>query len=121
MGLDQYAAAHRGKGFTNEFDETEYPEEIYLVEWRKHPNLQGFMQNLCGGRDINGVDVKLTLEDIDALEEAIDESALPETQGFFFGADSSQDETRKEKDLEFIESGLKAINHGEKVFYSCWW
>ena len=119
MGLDQYAAAHRGKGFTNEFDETEYPDELYLVEWRKHPNLQGFMQNLCGGRDINGVDVKLTLEDIDALEEAIDESELPETQGFFFGEDS--DEYYAEQDRKFIKDARDLIKDGYTVVYHANW
>ena len=77
------------------------------------------MQNLCGGRDINGVDVKLTLEDIDALEEAIDESELPETQGFFFGENS--DEQYAEQDREFIEDARDLIKDGYTVFYYSNW
>jgi len=119
MGLDQYAAAHRGEAYTNDCGEIAYPDEIYLVEWRKHPNLQGFMQGVYGDGDINGVDVNLTLEDIDALEEAIDESGLPETQGFFFGENS--DEQYAEQDREFIENARDLIKDGYTVFYHSNW
>ena len=119
MGLDQCAVAYKGESFTNHCGETEYPETLYLVEWRKHPNLQGFMQNLCGGRDINGVEVKLTLEDIDALEEAVNKSELPETQGFFFGENS--DEYYAEQDREFIAYARDLIKDGYTVFYHSNW
>ena len=77
------------------------------------------MQSVYGGGDINGVDVNLTLEDIDALEEAIDESGLPETQGFFFGENS--DEQYAEQDREFIEDARDLIKDGYTVFYHSNW
>ena len=92
MGLDQYAYAVPKK-------ESESRKE--LAYWRKHNRLQGWMEQLWydKGRpnaqtdgnamgDFNCVDLERDANDIDALEEAIENFALPETQGFFFGEDS---------------------------------
>ena len=116
MGLDQYAQSRDSQG-----------KDYEIAYWRKHNALQGWMENLWTlktgkpANELNCQDLELTSEDLESLKSVVENGDLPETQGFFYGADSSQDETRKEKDLNFIESGLKAINHGEKVFYSCWW
>ena len=93
MGLDQYGTARKGQPVTDEDGFTCYEDSMELAYWRKHPNLQGWMEDLWiakgaeGGRDFNCVDLELTLEDLDALEESLDKQALPETEGFFFGAD----------------------------------
>ena len=94
MGLDQYAHAIDNNG-----------EKEELAYWRKHPNLQGFMEDLwhqkgCPGKpespnslgmsDFNCVPVELDYEDLDNLEKAINSKALPETMGFFFGSDSDE-------------------------------
>lgn len=120
MGLDQYAFATRD-GVERE-----------LAYWRKHPNLQGWMEQLWEekGRpnwdgesnpmgDFNCVRLPLTAEDIDALESAITEGTLPETAGFFFGDDS--DEHYREQDLKFIADARAAISDGEDVSYDSWW
>lgn len=123
MGLDQYASAHRGEPVTNEDGVLEYPEKVELARWRKHPNLQGWMEELYvkkGGTDeFNCVPVELTLEDLDKLEEAITGVELPETVGLFFGGDS--DEYYREQDLKFIEQARQYINDGYTVEYSSWW
>ena len=114
MGLDQYAyrvVAH----------DTENREEI--AYWRKHPNLQGWMEQLWragGGQgEFNCVDVELTVEDLDNLEDDITNNALPETNGFFFGSDS--DDYYAEQDREFIKQAREAIDKGYIVLYSSWW
>jgi hypothetical protein len=120
MGLDQYAHAIDNNG-----------EKEELAYWRKHPNLQGFMENLwhekgcpnkpeepnsLGMSDFNCVPVDLTYEDLDSLEKSVTSKELPETGGFFFGDDS--DDYYKEKDLEFIQKAREAL---DTVEYSSWW
>jgi len=112
MGLDQYASTVDANNNTTE-----------LATWRKHPNLQGWMEGLYrarGGEDeFNCVDLELTLADLDMLEGAVKGSDLPSTAGFFFGGDS--DEHYKEEDLEFIAKARVELENGNKVFYSSWW
>jgi hypothetical protein len=123
MGLDQYAHAIDNNG-----------EREELAYWRKHPNLQGFMEDLwrkkgCPGKpeepnslgmsDFNCVPVELDHEDLDNLEKAILSKSLPETGGFFFGSDS--DEYYKENDLEFIRKAREALDAGLHVQYDSWW
>ena len=123
MGLDQYATAHKGEPATDDEGYTYYEDSMDLAYWRKHPNLQGWMQELYyekgGEGEFNCVDVELTLEDLDALEESLDDEALPETVGFFFGADA--DDHYAEQDREFIREARAAIKQGYTVVYSSWW
>ena len=123
MGLDQYATARRGEAITDDEGYTYYEDSMELAYWRKHPNLQGFMQELYyekgGEGEFNCVDVELTLEDLDSLEATLDNEALPETAGFFFGSDSS--EYYAEADREFIVAARAAIKQGYTVVYSSWW
>jgi hypothetical protein len=123
MGLDQYANARRGEAIVNEDGYTCYEDSMELAYWRKHPNLQGFMQELYyekgGEGEFNCVDVELTLEDLDSLEATLDEEALPETAGFFFGGNA--DDHYAEADREFIVAARAAIKQGYTVVYSSWW
>ena len=91
MGLDQYGMARKGQPQKDEEGYIFYEEEMELAYWRKHPNLQGWMENLwhekgCPngnpetadtgfGSDFNCVDLELTLSDLDCLEQSLDESA----------------------------------------------
>ena len=123
MGLDQYATARKGEPKTDEDGYTFYEDEIELAYWRKHPNLQGWMEELYrkkGGEDeFNCVDLELTLDDLEWLEDALDHNELPETAGFFFG--SNADDHYAEQDREFIVQARAAIKQGYKVIYSSWW
>ena len=82
----------------------------------------------------NGVELQLTKEDIEYLEEAILNQELPETSGFFFGNDSytwdeegyAQDKIQenyyyKQMDLQFIENAKEAIKKKYRVYYNCSW
>ena len=94
-----------------------------LSYWRKHPNLHGWMERLYraqGSKDtFNGVELELTWEDLDALEQDILNQELPETQGFFFG--DASDNYYREQDLKFIQEARADLFLGLKVFYNSSW
>ena len=136
MGLDQYAYAAATETQYDEYWETaemvdgefvsakvEKPREIHY--WRKHPNLQGWMENLWrerGGdadQSFNGIQLELTWEDLERLERDIKAGALPETSGFFFGEDA--DDYYRNQDLEFIKQARAEIFLGLRVFYNSSW
>lgn len=123
MGLDQFAYSIDKSG-----------NKTKLAYWRKHPNLQGWMENLWEkkGRpglegsnedspmgDFNCIPVELTRQDIDDLEKDILNSGLPSTVGFFFGNDS--DNYYKKEDLEFVSKARNALDNGLTVMYDSWW
>jgi len=119
MGLDQFAYCIDNNG-----------EKEELAYWRKHPNLQGWMENLWQSKgcpdahednpnEFNCVPVTLTEEDLDNLEQAITNNELPSTCGFFFGSDS--DDHYKEYDLDFIKVAREALDNGLTVTYDSWW
>ena len=123
MGLDQFAGIVTGK------DEDGELQVDSIAQWRKHPNLQGWMENLWRERGLaktgdwnefnSGVFVELTLEDINRLEWEIREKNLPETEGFFFGDDA--DDEYKEEDLAFCKQARELIKEGKTIVYSSWW
>jgi len=136
MGLDQYAyVASRAGEMNDYYESSDYetnstpvvkPREI--AYWRKHPNLQGWMEQLwidkgCHNPEddpsFNGVEVELTWEDLVQLEQAVKEGELPKTRGFFFGEDS--DEYYKDADLKFIREARAELFMGLKVFYNSSW
>lgn len=141
MGLDQYAYVTARSGQHDEFwdgaefnkDSGEFenpkmskPREI--AYWRKHPNLQGWMERLWitkGAKqddsryDFNGVELELTWEDLDQLEYDVNNDLLPQTSGFFFGNPS--DDYYKKQDLEFIKNARAELFVGLKVFYNSSW
>ena len=132
MGLDQYAyvAAKAGQNraywdnydFDKETSTISKPREI--MYWRKHPNLQGWMEKLAERKGVkydtfNGVELELTWEDLDQLEKDILNNALPFTRGFFFGEES--DEYYRAQDLEFIRLAKADLFMGLKVFYNSSW
>ena len=125
MGLDQNAYKVKRKYAPTTKTETVRTTEICY--WRKHNALQGWMEELwCQktgktAEDLNCADLPLTSEDLDNLEEAITKNKLPVTVGFFYGSDSSQDESRKEYDLNFVATARAAIEEGYEITYSCWW
>ena len=114
--------------------------------WRKHNRLHGWMEELWESKgkpfngklednplgDFNCVELELTLEDIDQLEEEVVNMTMPETAGFFFGGDSfgykdddgnefaEGDYYYKETDLNFIKEARKALEKEQRVTYSAW-
>ena len=127
VGLDQYAyAAAKANLDWNNNNQRE------LAYWRKHPNLQGWMEQLwrakgCKNGDVdnrddwtfNGIELELTWDDLKDLERDIKEGKLPNTTGCFFGNNS--DDHYREQDLEFIAEARTQIFLGFKVFYNSSW
>jgi hypothetical protein len=121
MGLDMYVFATK-EGLPAPVD-FPAPEAAQLHQWRKHPNLHGWMEELYrakGGRQdsFNCVNVQLTADDLQELEADIKASNLPSTEGFFFGV---SDGTELEDDLAFIAKARAAIAGNLSVFYTSWW
>ena len=118
MGLDQFAFAIDNNG-----------EKVELAYWRKHPNLQGWMEMLWNSRgrpnahdndnSFNCVELELTKQDLDDLEQDIANANLPETVGFFFGSNS--DAVYGQQDLEFVKKARKALDNGLTVVDYSWW
>ena len=119
MGLDQFAYSIDSEGNKTE-----------IAYWRKHPNLQGWMENLwykknCPNahenspNEFNCVPVELNYDDLNALEDAVRGYGLPDTVGFFFGDNS--DNHYQEQDLEFIQKAREALDSGLEVYYDSWW
>jgi hypothetical protein len=139
MGLDQYAGTLvETKDDESEaiiaqlVDNTIIPAAGINMDtafsWRKHPNLQGWMEALWKSKglsktgewnEFNCCPLELTKEDIICLKMDIESQDLPGTQGFFFGDDS--DEYYKEQDLKFCDWALAEIEDGNKVIYDSWW
>lgn len=135
MGLDQYAfVTTRVPDSPVDFESPEDASQIQY--WRKHANLQGWMENLYWQRKgtepqttdqnktfgsmstFNCVNLALLPEDIERLEEDVLGDHLPYTTGFFFGSSQPED---KEADLEFIAKAREAFSEGKCVYYTSWW
>jgi len=135
MGLDQYAyVAARADTEHGDLSRRE------LAYWRKHPNLQGWMERLWlkkldvpnneGDRfieynyppqDFNCVELQLSWDDIDRLEKDILSGVVAklDTRGFFFGNHS--DYHYREYDLKFCRTAKAELFTGLKVFYNSSW
>jgi hypothetical protein len=131
MGLDMFAFKVQKEVLkeqevdfliSDEVENTENePQELHY--WRKHPNLHGWMENLYrekGGTDpqFNCVNLNITEEDLDKLENDVNQEDLPHTSGFFFGESQPED---KKDDLEVITKAREALKEGYAVYYTSWW
>ena len=114
---------------TNEFVSKTVTKPVEIAYWRKHPSLHGWMEQLWErkmndeGRDnphtFNGIELELTWEDIDELEQAVRHGQLPFTKGFFFG--DPADNVYYEDDLKFCSDAKAELFLGLKVFYNSSW
>ena len=124
MGLDMYA-------YTATQPEADYEtEQREIGYWRKHPNLHGWMEELWKYKmaeqgasfkdhSFNGIELELTWQDLNELEQDIQQGRLPETSGFFFGNNSS--DYYREQDLEFIKNARAELFMKLRVFYNSSW
>lgn len=121
MGLDQYA--YIASKANTEWNDNSRQDVAY---WRKHPNLQGWMEKLAERKQLkydtfNGVELELTWEDVDELEKDIKSGVVSvmNTKGFFFGDPS--DDYYREEDLNFCVNAKAELFLGRKVFYNSSW
>jgi hypothetical protein len=108
MGLDQYAFASKGE------------ERIELAYWRKHANLQGWMQDLYeekgGTGSFNCTPVELDDDDLDKLER--EHTSLETATGFFWGTSHPSGDVLV---ADFISKAREYIKKGYTVEYDSWW
>jgi hypothetical protein len=123
MGLDMYVYATKQAPKTEvDFEDVEIVSEVH--QWRKHPNLHGWMRKLYrekGGKsDEFNCDscLLLTAADLDRLEQDIKADRLPATNGFFFG---HTDGSEFDDDLYFIDKARLAFARGWSIYYTSWW
>lgn len=129
MGLDMYAYSVDIENVVNDFDFKEGERRTELAYWRKHRHLHNYMERLYrekGGdaESFNCIPLRLTLEDIDELEEAIKSNEICQhsNPGFFFGSGDCYDfPEEKERDLNFIAEARQAIGENKAVYYDSWW
>lgn len=128
MGLDQYAYAvmpHKDNtDLSIAWGREDREGKIHdIAYWRKHANLQGWMEQLWvskgGDGDVfNCAPVRLSFQDLANLEEAVMGDDLPATTGFFFGASTPED---RMDDLAFIAKAREAISQDMEIYYDSWW
>lgn len=135
MGLDMYAYSVSQDNVIDDFnfkrptnDEADDNKVNDLFYWRKHPNLHGLMEQIwidrggCTEGSTEGVfncqKIRLYLEDITRIENAVNSGNLPLTEGFFFGVSTPE---QKEEDLEFCALAKSEIEKGRAVYYDSWW
>ena len=120
MGLDQVAFEYET---LEDALAGEKSEEI--ARWRKHANLQGYMEKVWRKKNpdatqlaFNCEAVVLSLEDLDDLELQITKGTLEHTTGFFFGKSDRYDD---ELTIDFIRRARDVIERGNVVTYWSWW
>ena len=144
MGLDQLAFSRPPTAKNDKEDEL-------IIQWRKHPNLQGWMERLwrkqkCGDSDkfvkngrtiykegysnhtnmgdpFNQEEVELTLDDIKRLRLDICNKTLNGGHGDTTGFffGDSSDEYYRETDIDFCDQAKAALDKGCKVIYYSSW
>lgn len=136
MGLDMYAYAGRSGQRDEFYEKAEWDpvinefkgpvsKPVEIAYWRKHPSLHGWMEQLWRKKNpedmstFNGIELELTWQDIDDLEQAIRHGQLPFTEGFFFGKPA--DNVYYEEDLKFCVNAKAEIFLGFQVFYNSSW
>jgi hypothetical protein len=104
-------------------------EDFY---WRKHHCLHKYMGELWLSKsensdknhgDFNCVDLELSLDDLNTLEDVIKNDNLPLFENGHLDSDELKQRNlgHKSYDLEFVEAAKAAIEKEYKVIYSSWW
>lgn len=105
-------------------EESEQAQLTRIAYWRKFNHLHGWMESLYrekGGEDVfNCRTVRLELNDLERLEQALKNDELEHTPGFFFGGEEIYAEDIEETE-NFIDSARVALAEGLAVFYNSWW
>lgn len=131
MGLDMYLNGEKFYWTDYEHPENNLVEDgfsleskmLRLAQWRKHPNLHGYIVQTFA----NGVDecqkIELSENDLLKIINAVENNALPETEGFFFGTTTSADEQdtieKIKKALEWYS--IKERNVAKTIYYQASW
>jgi len=113
MGLDQYGFARKSGS-----------QDIEIMSWRKHANLEGWMAGLYEERglgkreDFNCAELTLTENDLKNLVRRMENGGLNKAEGFYWGV-SVEGDTLDTK--QFIERAREYIKKGYEIIYTSWW
>lgn len=134
MGLDQNAwavepkVAHLALITERELTDEEMNSleagRIHLMSWRKHADLNKWMEDLYarkGGTEVfNCLPMPLVLDDLLSLQEHIEthNGYAERGEGFFWGVSRPED---TENDKHFIQKAIGSLDEGYEVYYHCWW
>lgn len=124
MGLDQYVFIRNPNRDPSRPPDVAPPIEECdkeLFYWRKHADLEGWMERLYrlkGGTEVefNCTEVELTLVDITRL--AMEHKKLRTHTGFFFGSSSTYNIEQTE---QFIPLATSLLEQGHQLYYTSWW
>lgn len=128
MGLDMYAFSVRKEDAIGDFEcktDNDGGEHKEIAYWRKFNALHGWMERLYrkkGGdaESFNCIPVRITEEDLLALEFDVINEKLEPAEGFFFGSQEIYPED-VEATKEFINKAYSEIDKGNVVYYDSWW
>ncbi|MDO4641694.1 MAG: phosphoglycerate kinase [Neisseria sp.] len=133
MGLDMYGYTMRAE-FVGDRQvdvkprtdkEREQAQMEVIAYWWKFNHLHGWMEKLYrekGGtaEHFNLCTVRLDMDDLARLEQALNNDELEYTEGFFFGGKEIYPENIEDT-RQFIANARDAIGKGLTVFYNSWW
>lgn len=128
MGLDMYLTGEtliRNRPLDGDRLGTKKGESFDLGYWRKHPNLHGYIvEEFAHGVD-ECQEIHLTIDDMHQIIDAVKNTKLPFTEGFFFGKSYGTPEDNKE-DIRIFEHAIKWLESEDKtawrwVFYKASW
>jgi hypothetical protein len=132
MGLDQYLYAVKEP---MPLDETKrakwWDENISMVNdtqvyyWRKHANLNGYMESLFKEKGSNGdfncECMELTASDLEKIiRRLVNRESFPYATGFFWGT-SEDSEEEMLQDLKAFTHAYVEMKAGKFIYYSANW
>lgn len=131
MGLDMYAYTTKAENLVDADKqiELEWKNQTKLnrefAYWRKFNALHAWMEDLYrakgGKKTFNCVTLRLTMDDINSLAEAVKNRTLTPRSGFFFGPTDPLTDDDYEEVNQFVLAAREAILDDLVVIYDSWW
>jgi hypothetical protein len=89
--------------------------ELRLGQWRKHPDLHGYIVNTFASGEDNCQDINLDAVGLRAIVKAMRARTLPHTEGFFFGSSDGRmmDPEQVEADCKVFEAAIAWLEGGD--------
>lgn len=123
MGLDQrvYVTYSENALDKTGFDVDAVPDTYLVWEWRKHADLQEWMEQLylkkCGSTEPDCFSILLTEDDITRLREDTESVRLPKTSSPTWGSTIHQ----YLDTIKFCDKALEYVKVGTQLFYYASW
>ena len=94
-------------------------DRLLVGEWRKHANLQEYIETMYGvPEEVNCRYVELSEPTIHKIIRLSKEHNLPHGEGFFWGETEPQ---QNEDTVEIMEKALEEMGKGRRIFYYAWY